>query len=59
MGNSLAIASIVVAAVGSGAVVATLLYVSRQTRTLQGQLNLEGEQAAKALRAQRPQTTSS
>jgi hypothetical protein len=49
----LGIASIVVAAVGSGAVVAALLYASRQSRALQGQLDLESGQAAKALQAKR------
>jgi hypothetical protein len=52
VGRLLDIASIVVAAVGSGAVVAALLYASRQSRILQGQLELESNEAAKALHTQ-------
>lgn len=46
------IASILVAAVGSGAVVAAVLYASQQSRVLQGQLELESDEAAKALHTQ-------
>lgn len=52
MGSFLDIASIVVAAVGSGAVVAALLYASRQSRVLQIQLELESNEAAKAVHTQ-------
>lgn len=52
MRSLLDIASIVVAAVGSGAVVAAVLYAGRQSRVLQGQLELECNEAAKALHTQ-------
>jgi hypothetical protein len=52
MGSFLDIASIVVAAVGSGAVVAAVLYASRQSQALQGQLELESNEAVKALHTQ-------
>jgi hypothetical protein len=53
MNHWVPIASIVVAAVGSGAVVGALIYASRQTQALQGQVELESEQAADGMRTQR------